>query len=227
MVIDVVIPALNEEGAIAKVVGDIPKSLVRNIVVVDNASTDNTAAVAEAAGALVVRQNQKGYGAACLAGIAKVAENPIKPDILVFLDGDYSDHPEQMPLLVNPIIAGESDMVIGSRAKGQREAGAMAPQQIFGNWLATFLIRLIYKYRYSDLGPFRAISWKALQQIGMRDEDFGWTVEMQIKALKEKLKVSEVPVDYRQREGHSKITGTLRGTVMAGYKIIYTIFKYA
>lgn len=227
MIVDVVIPALNEEDAIGLVIGDIPKNLVRNIYVVDNASTDNTAGVAERAGAIVVKQNERGYGAACLAGIERIKNSGHFPDILVFLDGDYSDHPEQMPQLTARIEQNQTDMVIGSRALGNREAGSMMPQQVFGNWLATFLIRLFYGFKYSDLGPFRAIRWSALEKINMQDRDFGWTVEMQIKALKHQLKIEEIPVDYRQRKGHSKIAGTVKGTIMAGYKIIYTIFKYA
>lgn len=227
MIVDVIIPALNEEEAIAKVVGDIPKEIVRNIVVVDNGSTDKTAEAAREAGALVYAQNERGYGAACLKGIEVLSTFDPVPELVVFLDGDYSDHPEQMHQVIAPILNNSADMVIGSRALGNREPGAMMPQQRFGNWLATFLIRFLYKFRYSDLGPFRAISWKALEEINMQDRDFGWTVEMQIKALKKGIRVSEVPVDYRQRRGHSKITGTVKGTFMAGYKILYTIFKYA
>lgn len=227
MIVDVIIPALNEEEAIAKVVGDIPKEIVRNIVVVDNGSTDKTAEAAREAGALVHTQNERGYGAACLKGIEVLSNFEPVPELVVFLDGDYSDHPEQMHQVIAPILNNSADMVIGSRALGNREPGAMMPQQRFGNWLATFLIRFLYKFRYSDLGPFRAISWKALEEINMQDRDFGWTVEMQIKALKKGIRVSEVPVDYRQRRGHSKITGTVKGTFMAGYKILYTIFKYA
>lgn len=227
MIVDVIIPALNEEEAIAKVVGDIPKEIVRNIVVVDNGSSDKTAEAAREAGALVYAQNERGYGAACLKGLEVLSNFEPVPELVVFLDGDYSDHPEQMHQVIAPILNNSADMVIGSRALGNREPGAMMPQQRFGNWLATFLIRFLYKFRYSDLGPFRAISWKALEEINMQDRDFGWTVEMQIKALKKGIRVSEVPVDYRQRRGHSKITGTVKGTFMAGYKILYTIFKYA
>ncbi len=227
MIVDVVIPALNEEEAIGKVLRDIPKDQVRTVFVADNGSTDNTAQVAQGKGARVVSEPQKGYGAACLAALHAVGQQNPVPDIVVFLDGDYSDHPEQMPQLIQPIANQEYDMVIGSRALGNRESGAMLPQQLFGNWLATWLIRMIYGFRYTDLGPFRAISWSALQQIGMVDQDFGWTVEMQVKALKKKLRICEVPVDYRKRKGQSKVTGTIKGSVMAGYKIIYTIFKYA
>lgn len=227
MIVDVIIPALNEEEAIAKVLGDIPRNIVRNIVVVDNGSSDRTAEVAREAGALVYAEQNRGYGAACLKGIEVLAGFEPLPQLVVFLDGDYSDHPEQMQQVIAPILNNSADMVIGSRALGNREPGAMMPQQRFGNWLATFLIRILYKFRYSDLGPFRAITWKALKDIDMQDRDFGWTVEMQIKALKKGVRVSEVPVDYRQRRGHSKITGTVKGTIMAGYKILYTIFKYA
>jgi len=225
----VIIPAYNEEGSIGHVVNDIPKTLVKEIIVVSNASTDNTESVAKAAGATVLKQPQKGYGAACLKGLEYVKENEaeFKPDIIVFIDGDYSDYPHEMVDVVKPITEQGYDMVIGSRALGQKEAGAMMPQQIFGNWLATTLIRLFYGYTFTDLGPFRAITWQALEAINMKDEDFGWTVEMQVKAAKLKLKCTEVAVNYRKRIGVSKVTGTIKGTFMAGYKILYTIFKYA
>lgn len=220
----VIIPAYNEEQSIGKVVDEIPKDWVKEIVVVSNASTDNTEAVAQKAGATVLIENQKGYGAACLKGIRYVADKA-DADILVFLDGDYSDYPHQLPLLVKPIVEEGYDMVIGSRELGDREGGAMMPQQIFGNWLATSLIRLLYNYTFTDLGPFRAIRWDKLVEIDMKDEDFGWTVEMQVKAAKKKLKCTEVAVDYRKRIGVSKVTGTIKGTFMAGYKILWTIFK--
>ncbi len=226
-IIDLVIPALNEEGAIGKVLGDIPKQLVRNIVVADNGSSDNTGLVAKEHGAIVVTEPAKGYGAACLAGLERLRKTSPSPDIVVFLDADYSDHPDQLPLLVAPIVRGESDLVIGSRSLGSREPGAMMPQQVFGNKLATFLMRLLYGGKFTDLGPFRAIRWDALQQINMQDRDFGWTVEMQVKVLKLKLRYTEIPVSYRKRTGTSKITGTIKGTVMAGYKIILTILRYA
>lgn len=224
----VIIPAFNEAEAIGKVVGDIPKGLVREVVVVNNSSTDATEENAKAAGATVLRENRKGYGFACLKGIdyAKSKQGADRPDIIVFMDGDYSDHPEQMWDVVRPIIEEDYDMVIGSRAVGAREKGSMQPQQIFGNWLATTLIRLFYRTKYTDLGPFRAIKFDKLIEIGMKDTTYGWTVEMQLKAAKKKFKITEVPVDYRKRIGVSKVTGTVKGTFMAGYKIIYTIFRY-
>lgn len=226
-IIDVIIPAYNEEESIGLVVADIPKEWVREVIVCNNASTDQTKAVAEAGGATVLDQPQKGYGSACLKGIEYVRSKPQteQPDIIVFLDGDYSDHPEELPQLVQPIIENDVDLVIGSRATGNMESGAMMPQQVFGNWLATNLIRLFYRYHFTDLGPFRAIKWKQLLAINMEDPDFGWTVEMQVKAAKFKLKCTEVPVTYRRRVGVSKVSGTIRGTILAGHKILWTIFK--
>ena len=224
-IIDVVIPAYNEEMSIGKVINDIPKNLVRDIFVCNNNSTDATKRVAEQAGAIVLDEDKKGYGSACLKGIAQIDQNPVKPDIVVFIDGDYSDHPEEMPELVAPIIDSAYDMVIGSRALGNLEKGAMQVQQIFGNWLATSLIRLIYNYHFTDLGPFRAIRYDRLKQIDMIDKDFGWTVEMQVKAAKHGLKTTEVPVTYRKRIGVSKVSGTVKGTILAGHKILWTIFK--
>ncbi len=228
MQIDVIIPAYNEEESIGFVLEDIPKELVREVVVCNNSSTDNTAEVAERNGATVVLAERKGYGSACLEGLDYIKNKPLQehPDVVVFLDGDYSDHPEEMSHLIDPIKNSNMDMVIGSRALGDLEKGSMQPQQVFGNWLATTLIRLFYRYEFTDLGPFRAITWKALEEIDMRDPDFGWTVEMQIKAAKLKLKCTEVPVSYRRRIGVSKVSGTLRGTFLAGYKILWTIFKY-
>jgi glycosyltransferase involved in cell wall biosynthesis len=225
-IIDVIIPAFNEQGSIGKVVSDIPKALVREIIVVNNNSTDQTEKVALDAGATVVLDSRRGYGSACLKGLAHVRAKEIKPDIVVFLDGDYSDHPEEMTLLVNPILNNKMDMVIGSRALGKREKGSMMPQQKFGNWLATSLLKLLYKISYTDLGPFRAITWTALEKLNMQDTNFGWTVEMQLKAAKQKMNITEIPVSYRKRIGVSKIAGTLKGTILAGYKIIFTIFKY-
>lgn len=224
-IIDVIIPAYNEEESIGKVVADIPKELVRDIIVCNNASKDKTAEVAREAGATVVDQPQPGYGSACLKGIEFINSKEEKPDIVVFLDGDYSDHPEEMPSLVSPIIHEGKDMVIGSRVLGKLEKGAMMPQQIFGNWLATNLIKLFYSYEFTDLGPFRAIRYSKLMEIEMMDKDFGWTVEMQVKAAKHKLNCTEVPVTYRKRIGISKVSGTLKGTVLAGHKILWTIFK--
>lgn len=226
-VIDVIIPAYNEEKSIGNVLRDIPKDWVRDIIVCNNASTDNTEEVAKAAGAIVVNQPMPGYGNACLKGIQYIRHQPDfkHPDIVVFLDGDYSDYPEELPDLVRPILENEMDLVIGSRALGDLEDGAMQPQQIFGNWLATNLIRLFYGVHFTDLGPFRAIKWAQLLAIDMQDRDFGWTVEMQVKAAKMKLKTTEIPVKYRQRIGVSKISGTIRGTILAGHKILWTIFK--
>ena len=208
------------------VIRDIPKNIVRDIIVCNNASTDSTAEVAKAAGATVVFQPKKGYGSACLKGMEYVAQKSIKPDIIVFIDADYSDHPEELPLLITSITEGVSDMVIGSRALGARESGSMTPQQVFGNWLATRLIRLFFNYTYTDLGPFRAIRYDKLLEINMVDPNFGWTVEMQVKAAKHKLRFTEIPVTYRRRIGVSKVSGTVKGTILAGYKIILTIFKY-
>ncbi|MEO0471386.1 MAG: glycosyltransferase family 2 protein, partial [Bacteroidota bacterium] len=217
--IDVIIPAFNEADSIHKVVGDIPKGLVREIIVVSNGSTDQTEENAAKAGAKVLREDRKGYGSACLKGMAHIAAKPLEeqPDIVVFLDGDYSDYPEEMSELIQPIVEDEVDMVIGSRAMGDRESGSMMPQQIFGNWLATTLIKLFYRVSFTDLGPFRAIRYDQLLAIDMQDTTFGWTVEMQVKAAKMKMKTTEVPVRYRQRIGVSKVTGTVKGTILAGY----------
>jgi len=224
-VIDVIIPAYNEEASIGHVVKDVPSDLVRHIIVCENNCTDSTPEVAREAGAVVVSQPIKGYGNACLKGMEYVANLEIKPDIIVFLDGDYSDHPEQMTELVAPIINDGDDMVIASRAMGQLEKGAMMPQQVFGNWLATTLIKLIYGVTFTDLGPFRAIRYDKLMEIDMQDKTFGWTVEMQVKAAKYKYKFREIPAKYRKRIGVSKVSGTVRGTILAGHKILWTIFK--
>lgn len=226
-IVDVIIPAYNEEASIALVVQEIPRSLVREIIVCNNNSRDNTAAVARAAGATVVDERRPGYGSACLKGMAHIRQRSAadRPDIVIFLDGDHSDYPEEIPLLLAPIVEKGIDLVIGSRALGQLEAGAMQPQQIFGNWLATNLIRLFYSYSFTDLGPFRAIRYEALENLGMSDPDFGWTVEMQVRAAKAGLKCTEVAVRYRKRIGTSKISGTVKGTLLAGHKILWTIFK--
>jgi len=224
-IIDVIIPAYNEEQSIGKVIAEIPKDLVRDIIVCNNNSTDNTALVAENAGATVVPAPKKGYGFACLQGMKRIASKDIHPQIVVFLDGDYSDYPEEMHMLVEPIRDGDMDMVIGSRATGDLEAGSMTPQQIFGNWLATSLIKLFYKYEFTDLGPFRAIKYSSLLKLDMKDEDFGWTVEMQVKAAKYNMKCTEKAVRYRKRIGKSKVSGTIKGTILAGHKILWTIFK--
>ena len=221
--ISVIIPALNEEESIGLVLNDIPSETVEEIIVVDNGSKDNTVTVAKNLGASVVLEPLKGYGAACLRGISMLNKDT---DIVVFLDADYSDYPQDLPAVVKPIVYGKAEMVIGSRMSGTREKGALLPQAVFGNKLATFLIRLFWGFKYTDLGPFRAIKYKGLLALNMIDKNFGWTVEMQIKALKKGLRIMEVPVRYRKRIGKSKITGTFSGTVRAGVKIIYTIFKY-
>jgi glycosyltransferase involved in cell wall biosynthesis len=223
--IAIIIPALNEEKSIGLVLKDIPKELVREVVLVDNGSTDKTAEIARNAGAVVLKEPIKGYGRACLTGLSYLSANP--PEIVCFLDGDYSDHPDQLLDVVGPILDGEADMVIGSRSLGGAEQGALLPQARYGNALACFLIKQLYGVQYSDLGPFRAISWSALEKIGMIDQNFGWTVEMQVKAARLNLRIKEVSVRYRKRVGVSKITGTLSGTFRAGYKILYTIAKYA
>lgn len=217
----VIIPAYNEEESLPKVIKDIP-DFVDQIIVANNGSTDKTAEVALNAGAIVVTENERGYGAACLKAIEFIKDKNF--DIVVFLDGDYSDHPEEMMSVVEPIIKDNCDLVIGSRMIGKREEGAMLPQAIFGNWLATFLIRIFWKYKFTDLGPFRAIKYDSLIKLNMVDRNYGWTVEMQIKAAKQKMKTAEVSVSYRKRIGKSKVTGTIKGTIKASVKILYLIF---
>ena len=216
-------PAFNEEDSIGLVLGDLPQESLAQIIVVNNGSTDDTVARAQAAGATVVDENRRGYGSACLRGIAELNADT---DIVVFLDADYSDHPEELPDVIAPIVAGEIDMVIGTRMNPGCEAGALLPQAALGNRLAVFLIRLFFGHKYTDLGPFRAITKEGLDRLGMVDTNFGWTVEMQIKAIRHGLRITEVPVRYRKRVGQSKITGTVSGTIRAGYKILYTIFRY-
>ncbi|MFT4777607.1 MAG: glycosyltransferase involved in cell wall biosynthesis [Flavobacteriales bacterium] len=227
MIVDVIIPAWNEEKSIVHVVKDIDRLLVRDVIVVDNNSKDATAQVSINAGATSISEKRQGYGSACLKGMEYANAKQIPADIIVFMDADYSDYASEMSLLLAPIIDGKADMVIGSRALGEKERGAMTPQQVFGNWLATWMIKHIYKHQYTDLGPYRAIRLESLNVLGMRDPDYGWTVEMQVKALHKKLKVAEVPVNYRKRIGVSKVSGTVKGTILAGYKIITTIIKYA
>ncbi len=224
--IDVVIPAFNEEASLPLVLAAVPRPPVRRIVVCDNNSTDRTARVAAEGGAVVVGESRAGYGSACLRALDFLRRHD-PPDVVVFLDGDYSDHPEELPAVVAPILAGEADLVIGSRALGEHEPGALLPQARAGNLVACLLIRLLYRHRYTDLGPFRAIRWDRLEGLDMSDPDFGWTAEMQVKALRQRLVVREVPVSYRKRIGVSKITGTLYGTVMAGYKILWTVLRYS
>jgi glycosyltransferase involved in cell wall biosynthesis len=224
-IISVVIPAHNEEASIALVVGDVP-SMVNEVVVVDNASNDQTAQNAQKAGATVLKEHRMGYGHACLKGIDYLEKSTQKPDIIVFLDGDYSDYPEELSKIVDPIITGQTDLVIGARVKQLREKGSMTPQQVFGNRLATLLMRWLYGSQFTDLGPFRAIRFDTFQAMEMEDKTYGWTVEMQLKALRMKLNYTEVPVRYRNRIGHSKVSGTVKGTVMAGIKIIGWIIQY-
>lgn len=224
--IDVAIPAYNEEASLPKVLADTPHPPVRRVVVADNNSTDRTAEVAVEGGAEVVPAPRQGYGSACLAALDHIRRTG-PPDIVVFLDADYSDHPEDLPDVVAPILAGEADMVIGSRVLGERQKGALLPQARAGNIVACVLIRLLYRHRYTDLGPFRAIRWQALERLQMADPDFGWTAEMQVKALRHGMRVVDVPVRYRKRVGVSKITGTLKGTVLAGYKILWTVFRHS
>ena len=224
--IDVVIPALNEERSLPLVLADLPAQAVRRVVVADNGSTDATAAVARDGGAVVVPAPRPGYGSACLSGLAWIRDHD-PPDVIVFLDADYSDHPDELPEVVAPILAGEADVVIGSRTLGQREPGALLPQARAGNLVACLLIRLLYRHRYTDLGPFRAIRWDRFEELGMRDPNFGWTAELQVKALRHGMRVIEVPVSYRRRVGVSKITGTLVGTLRAGHKILWTVLRYS
>jgi glycosyltransferase involved in cell wall biosynthesis len=224
-IIDVIIPAYNEEQSISKVIVEIP-DFVRHVVVADNNSTDRTGEAARSKGAVVVFEPQKGYGKACLAAMDWIKSQDMQPDIVVFLDGDYSDYPEEMRELLLPILDDKVDMVIGSRALGQRESGSMTLPQVFGNWLATNMMKHIQGARFSDLGPFRAIVWEKLLSLNMQDQNFGWTIEMQIKAHKAGLRYTEIPVNYRKRIGVSKVSGTIKGVLGAGYKIILTIFRY-
>jgi len=219
----VLIPARNEEASLPLVLDAIPADRVEEVVVVDNASSDRTAEAARSRGATLLFEPRPGYGAACLRGIDYLKDAP--PDVVVFLDADFSDHPEEMPLLLQAIERDGADLVIGSRLLGRREPGALLPQARFGNWLATRLMRLLYGGRFSDLGPFRAVRFVALMRLGMEDRGFGWTAEMQVKALKHRLVTTEVPVSYRRRVGVSKITGTLSGTLKAGGKILWTIVR--
>jgi len=224
--IAVIIPAYNEANSIAKVIKDIPP-LVKNIIVVNNNSTDDTENNAKKAGAIVLKETRKGYGFACLKGIDYLANQQEKPDIVVFLDGDYSDYPEELTKIIEPILQNNIDFVIGARVKELREKGSMEPQQIFGNWLATFLMKHLFGSKFTDLGPFRAIKYGILLRLNMQDKTYGWTVEMQLKALKQKLNYTEVSVKYRRRIGVSKVSGTIKGSIFAGIKILSWIFKYS
>ena len=220
--ISIIIPAYNEESSIGLVLDALPQEKLHEIIVVDNGSTDATARVAQEHGARVVKEPRKGYGSACLKGIDELDA----PDIVVFIDGDFSDFPEEIVFLIRPIETGEKDFVLGSRMILPKSQSALLPQARYGNRLAVFLIKLFFKHEFTDLGPFRAIRYSSLMSIGMKDIDFGWTVEMQIKAVRNGLRIQEVPVNYRKRVGISKISGTVLGTFRAGTKIIYTIFKY-
>lgn len=227
------IPVFNEEESLPLVLRDLPSDRIERVVVCDNGSTDRSVEAATGVGDLagrgkveVVREPRRGYGSACLRGLAHLrATGP--PDIVVFLDGDYSDHPEEMPALLQPIQSGRADFVVGSRRLGVAERGALLPQARFGNAVAVFLIRVLTGVRFTDLGPFRAIRWDALERLAMGDRDFGWTCEMQMKAIGAGLRIAEVPVSYRRRVGVSKIAGTLTGSVRAGVKILWWVFKHA
>lgn len=224
--IKVIIPAFNEAKSIAEVINDIPNS-VSEIIVVNNNSSDNTAKNAQLAGATVLTEERKGYGYACLKGMDYVAGQSKAPDIIVFIDGDYSDYPEELDKVVAPILNDGQDFVIGARLKRLRAKGSMTPQQIFGNWLATSLMKLLFGATFTDLGPFRAIRYDKLLTLGMEDKTYGWTVEMQLKAIKKKLAYTEVPVRYKKRIGVSKVSGTVKGSIFAGTKILGWIFKYS
>lgn len=220
-----IIPALNEEGAIGKVVTALPRAVVRRTIVVDNGSGDQTADVALAAGAHVVSEPERGYGAACLRGIAELSADP--PDVVVFVDGDLSDFPEDLPQLIAPIADGRAELVVASRTLGTAQRGALTPQQRIGNAIACGLMNRLYTTAYTDLGPFRAIRWETLRRLGMRDRNYGWTIEMQIRAARVGATAIEVPARYRVRIGTSKVSGTIRGTIGASYKILKTIGVHA
>lgn len=225
-IIKVIIPAYNEGDSIGSVISDIPKS-VSEIIVVNNNSTDTTLFNAEKAGATVLTENRRGYGYACLKGMDYIAQQSEKPDIIVFLDGDYSDYPEELDKIVAPILNQNMDLVIGARKKALREAGSMTFPQIFGNELATFLMKLFFGAKFTDLGPFRAIKYDKLVALQMQDKTYGWTVEMQLKILRKKMAYTEVPVHYKKRIGISKVSGTVKGAIFAGTKILAWIFKYS
>jgi glycosyltransferase involved in cell wall biosynthesis len=224
----VILPALNEAESLPRVLADLPA--VGIVLVVDNGSQDGTADVARQHGARVVDEPQRGYGAACLRGLATlrrwIDEGSAAVEIVVFIDADYSDYPERLPQLVEPIRTDHADFVLGSRLSGVRERGAMPPQSVWGNRLACSLMRFLFREHYTDLGPFRAIRWTSLEQLAMEDTGFGWTIEMQIKAARQGLRIQEVPVPYRRRIGQSKISGTISGTFRAGGKILWTIARY-
>mgnify|MGYP003640535031 FL=1 len=224
--IKVIIPAFNEADSIAHVINEIPKT-VSEVIVVNNNSTDDTVKNAEKAGATVLTETRKGYGYACLKGLDYIAGKSKQPDIIVFIDGDYSDYPEELDKIVAPILENNIDFVVGARTKSLREEGSMTPQQVFGNWLATFLMSLFFGAKFTDLGPFRAIKYEKLKELNMEDKTYGWTVEMQLKVLKKKMTYTEVPVRYKRRIGVSKVSGTVKGSIFAGIKILGWIFKYS
>lgn len=224
--ISLIIPAYNEEQSIQKVLSEVP-NIVDEIIVVNNNSTDKTAEKAKCTDAIVLEENRKGYGYACLKGLQYIASQAKFPDIVVFMDGDYSDYPEELSKIVAPIIYKNIDLVIGARVKKLREKNAMTSQQLFGNYLATTLMKLFFNSKFTDLGPFRAIQYQKLLQLKMKDKTYGWTVEMQLKALRQKLSYVEVPVRYKKRIGTSKVSGTVKGTILAGFKILKWIFKYS
>ncbi|WP_299158156.1 glycosyltransferase family 2 protein [uncultured Eudoraea sp.] len=224
--IKVIIPAYNEANSIAKVIEEIP-AIVSEIIVVNNNSSDDTAINATRAGATVLNETRKGYGYACLRGMDYIAKKSRKPNIIVFIDGDYSDYPEELNKIVKPILEENVDMVIGARTKALREDGSMTPQQIFGNKLATFLMKLFFGSTFTDLGPFRAIKYEKLLELEMEDKTYGWTIEMQLKVLKNKMSYVEIPVHYKKRIGVSKVSGTVKGSIFAGVKILGWIFKYS
>jgi len=222
----VIIPAYNEEKSIAKVIQDLP-SIVDEIVVVSNNSSDETIDVAKKAGATVLTEKRRGYGYACLKGISYIKSQSIKPDIIVFIDGDYSDYPNELNKLIAPITNEDFDFVLGARSKKLREKGSMTIPQIFGNWLATSLMAFFFNSKFTDLGPFRAIKYNKLIDLNMKDKTYGWTVEMQLKAIKRNYLYKEIHMKYRNRIGISKVSGTLKGTIFAGIKILYWIVKYS
>lgn len=224
--IKVIIPAFNEADSIAHVINELPKT-VSEIIVVNNNSIDDTVINAEKAGATVLTEKRKGYGYACLCGLDYIAKKSKAPNIIVFIDGDYSDYPEELDTVVAPILERNLDFVVGARKKSLREEGSMTPQQIFGNWLATLLMRLFFGAKFTDLGPFRAIKYEKLKELEMQDKTYGWTVEMQLKILKKKMTYTEVPVRYKKRIGVSKVSGTVKGSIFAGIKILGWIFKYS
>ena len=223
--IKVIIPAFNEEKSIAKVIAEIP-DLVEEIVVVNNNSTDQTVQVSTKAGATVITEKSKGYGYACLKGIDYLSQKDKTPEILVFLDGDFSDFPQELTKVIQPILDNKADFVVGARVKELRESGSLTPQQVFGNCLACFLMKILYQSSFTDLGPFRAIRWDTLKNLKMSDKTYGWTIEMQLKVLRQEISYQEVPVSYKKRIGVSKVSGTVKGTIFAGVKIIGWIFKH-